>query len=125
MIIIFNKLLYIIYAFRKESSLLMKDIHPISSILSINYTFILKIGTNTFPPFLFRLGLFKNSPALTKPPETAPIRLLKAPLKVPGMMVSRLFSLPKSAGAMVGSNIYKPKRNRTELIYIYIYIFNL
>ena len=32
----------------------MKDIHPISSILSINYTFILKIGTNTFPLFLFR-----------------------------------------------------------------------
>ena len=66
------------------------------------------------------LGLFNNSPASTKPLETVPIRPPKAPPKVPGAMIGRLFPLPKSAGAAVGSKICKPKRNRTEPIYIYI-----
>ena len=70
-----------------------------------------------------QVGLFKNSLAPTKPPETAPIRPPKAPPKVLGAMIGRIFPLPKSAGAVVGNKICKPKRNRTEPIYIYIYIY--
>ena len=60
------------------------------------------------------------------------IQLLKVPLKVPGIVVGRLFSLPKSADAVVGDKICKSKRNQIDppphthtYIYIYIYIFNI
>ena len=54
------------------------------------------------------------------------IQLLKVPLKVPGIVVGRLFSLPKSADAVVGDKICKSKRNQIDPppphTHIYIYL---
>lgn len=47
----------------------------------------------------------------TEPPKTVPIKLLKAPQKVPSVMVGRLFPLSKLGDAVVGGKIDKPKRN--------------